>query len=91
MIFDGTSPLVEIYVNHKGRVACGLDEANNRVNLCFTCGVCLSDGGKYFGSTYTSSINTLLYSVKYSPSFDFRFFRPGCQQANSRLGKFKCF
>lgn len=88
MIFDSTSPLVEIDVNYKGRVACGLDEANNRG---FTCGVCLSDGGKYFGSTSTSSINTLLYTVKYSPSFNFRFFRPACQQANLRLGKFKCF
>lgn len=59
-IFNGASPVVEIDVNYKGRVACGLDEANNRVNLCFTSGVVLNDGGIYFGSTSTSS-NNILY------------------------------
>lgn len=43
-IFDGTSPLVEIDVNYKGRVACGIDEADNRVNVCFTSSVSLGDG-----------------------------------------------
>lgn len=59
-IFNGASPVVEIDANYKGRVACGLDEANNRVNLCFTSGVVLNDGGIYFGSTSTSS-NNILY------------------------------
>lgn len=58
-LFDGASPLVEIDANYIGRAACGLDEANNRVNLCFTSSVSLSDGGIYFASTSTSSANTL--------------------------------
>ncbi|XP_065932140.1 cell adhesion molecule 2-like isoform X1 [Magallana gigas] len=58
-VFNGASPVVEIDANYKGRVACGLDEANNRVNLCFTSSVSLSDGGIYFASTSTSSANTL--------------------------------
>eukprot|EP00105_Crassostrea_gigas_P046236 XP_019930384.1 PREDICTED: mucin-5AC isoform X3 [Crassostrea gigas] len=58
-VFNGASPVVEIDANYKGRVACGLDEANNWVNLCFTSSVSLSDGGIYFASTSTSSANTL--------------------------------
>uniref|UniRef100_A0A8W8L2L9 Ig-like domain-containing protein n=1 Tax=Magallana gigas TaxID=29159 RepID=A0A8W8L2L9_MAGGI len=63
-VFNGASPVVEIDANYKGRVACGLDEANNRVNLCFTSSVSLSDGGIYFASTSTSSANTLYVMVQ---------------------------
>uniref|UniRef100_A0A8W8L098 Ig-like domain-containing protein n=1 Tax=Magallana gigas TaxID=29159 RepID=A0A8W8L098_MAGGI len=58
-LFNGANPLVEIDANYIGRVACVLDEANNRVNLCFISSVSLSDGGIYFASTSTSSANTL--------------------------------